>query len=366
MAVIQEYKCPCCGGAVSFDSNAQKLKCPFCDTEYEVDALNQMSETSDIVHSEDKMDNWDVRSNRQFSDDELNGINTYICKSCGGEIIGDATLGASSCPFCGNPVVISDKFEGDLRPDLVIPFKLDKKTAKEAFLKHLSGKKLLPKLFRSENHIDEIKGLYVPFWLFDADVEGGVKYKATRTRRWSSGNYDYTEVKYYDIYREGNVSFMNIPADASVKMADDLMDSLEPFDFGEAVDFNTAYFAGYLADRYDSTVDDNIPRMNSRVKRSTEDVFRSTITEHYDTVSTENSFIDLQNGNVKYALLPVWILNTTWNGNKYTFAMNGQTGKFVGNLPMDRKLYWKYWFFAFLAGAPIGIIVGLIANFLLN
>ena len=366
MAVLQEYKCPCCGGAIAFDSKSQKMKCPFCDTELEVDTLNQMAEASDIVNSEDKMDNWNTETGTEWDEDERKRINTYICKSCGGEIIGDETLGATSCPFCGNPVVISNQFAGTLKPDLVIPFKLDKKAAKEALFKHLKGKKLLPKLFRSENHIDEIKGVYVPFWLFDADVAGGVKYKATRTRHWSSGKYDYTETSYYDIFREGGVSFSDIPVDASLKMDDDLMDSLEPFDFGKSVDFNTAYLAGYLADKYDVTADDNIPRINTRVKHSTEDAFKSTITEYYDMVSTENSFIDLQNGSAKYALLPVWLLNTTWNGNKYTFAMNGQTGKFVGNLPMDKKLYFKYWLIAFLISAPFGIILGNIVNWLLH
>ncbi len=364
MSVIQEYKCPCCGGAIAFDAGTQKLKCPYCDTEFDVEMLNELAETADIIAGEDTMENWDTGMNGEWNENESAGMRSYICNSCGGEIIGDENMGASSCPFCGSPIVVSDRFSGILKPDLVIPFKLDKKAAKEALQKHLDGKKLLPKVFKSQNHIDEIKGIYVPFWLFDADVSGSVKYSATRTRCWSTGKYNYTETKHFAIYREGDVAFKNIPVDASSKMADDLMDSLEPFNFDEAVDFNTAYFAGYFADKYDVTVEENLPRINFRVKHSTEDAFRQTITGLYDTVLLDNSYIDLHNGGARYALLPVWLLNTTWNGEKYTFAMNGQTGKFVGNLPMDKKLYRKYWWRAAACSVPFGLIIGYLLNVL--
>lgn len=362
MAVIEQYKCPSCGGALEFDSQSQKLKCPFCDSEFDVETLNEIAETSTKIETQDNMDGWSTDIQSKWSENE-DALIAYICKSCGGEVLADANTGVTTCPYCGNNVVINEKFSNALKPDLIIPFKLDKKAAKEAYLNHLSNKKLLPRQFKSESHIDEIKGIYVPFWLYDADVDGAVKYSATRTRHWSTKKYNYTETKHYELYREGGVAFENIPVDASSKMPDDLMDSLEPFDLADAVDFNTAYCAGYLADKYDVPVDDTIPRINIRVKHSTENAFKDTITEHYDTIAVNDSYIDLKNGNAKYALLPVWLLNTNWNGEKYIFAMNGQTGKFVGNLPMDKKLYWKYWIRAFLCSVPVGIIASFIIKF---
>lgn len=362
MPVIEQYKCPSCGGALEFDSESQKLKCPYCDSEFDIEVLNEVAETEEKIGTTDKMDGWNSDLGQNWSDDESASVCSYICQSCGGEIIADVNTGATTCPYCGNNVVINDKFD-TLRPDLIIPFKLDKKAAKQAFINHLSDKKLLPKFFKNEAHIDEVKGIYVPFWLYDADVDGAVKYSATKVRHWSTKQYNYTETKHYEIYREGDVAFHDIPVDASSKMPDDLMDSLEPFDLGEAVDFNTAYFAGYLADKYDVTVDDNIPRVNIRVKHSTEDAFRGTVTDFYDTISVKDSFVDLKKGNAKYALLPVWLLNTTWKGEKYVFAMNGQTGKFVGNLPMDKKLYWKYWLMSFLCSVPFGVIISIIIRY---
>lgn len=366
MTVVEQYKCPSCGGALEFDSKSQQLKCPYCDSEFDVEVLNEVAETEEKIGTADKMEGWENSSNQTWTSEDESSVCSYICKSCGGEIIADANTGATVCPFCGNNVIINEKFSETIKPDLIIPFKLDKTAAKNAFLEHLKGKKLLPKFFKQETHIDEIKGIYVPFWLYDADVDGAVKYNATKVKSWSSGKYDYTETSYYELYREGGVGFHDIPVDASSKMPDDLMDSLEPFDLNEAVDFNTAYFAGYLADKYDVSVDDNIPRINTRVKHSTEDVFRNTITEYYTTLSVKDSFINLKNGKAKYALLPVWILNTTWNGQKYIFAMNGQTGKFVGNLPMDKKLYWKYWLISFLVSIPFGLILSYIIKLFLD
>ncbi|MBR6826155.1 MAG: hypothetical protein IKM59_06365, partial [Oscillospiraceae bacterium] len=217
-----------------------------------------------------------------------------------------------------------------------------KEAAKEALRKHCMGKKLLPKSFYAESRLEEIKGVYVPFWLFDADVDAQVRYKATKVRTWSDSSYNYTETRYYSVVREGTLGFERVPVDGSSQMPDDMMESIEPYDASQAVDFQTAYLSGYLADRYDVNAEQSKERANKRIKASTEDTFRSTVTG-YSGVETESSVIKAENGKAKYALYPVWMLTTQWKGNKYTFAMNGQTGKFIGDLPMDKGAYWLWW-----------------------
>ena len=248
------------------------------------------------------------------------------------------------------------QFSGALKPDYVIPFKLDKKAAKQALQNHYKGKKFLPKVFKDQNHIDEIKGVYVPFWLFDADADANIRYRATRIRNWSDSRYEYTETSYYNVTRQGSLSFTGVPVDGSTKMADDLMESIEPFDLSQAMDFQTAYLAGFIADKYDVDAEASIERANARIKKSTEDTFAATV-DGYTTVTPVSTGINLRGGTSKYALLPVWILNTEWNGQKYTFAMNGQTGKLVGNLPCDKSAY-KRWLFG-LAGIISAACMGL-------
>ena len=353
MSDMMEYKCPACGGAMEFDSKSQKMKCPYCDTEIAVEEFQKMQENkqqtaSDGVYSEnqsgsqDKVD-WQAANDNQWAEGETDGMRVYVCESCGGEIIAEETTGATTCPYCGNRVVMKGQFSGDQKPDYVIPFKKDKKAAKAAYYSHLKGKPFLPKVFKDENHIDEIKGVYVPFWLFDADTKSHFMYDARNLRVWENGDTEYTEHEHYLVERGGSVRFERIPADGSEKMDDTLMESIEPFDFSEAVDFQTAYLAGYLADKYDVDAEQSIDRANQRIKQSTADAFATTV-QGYASVTPETTNIRLRNGQAKYALYPVWLLNTTWKGKKYTFAMNGQTGKLAGDLPLDKSAYRKWLF----------------------
>jgi len=340
MATLLEYKCPACGGAMSFDSGIQKVKCPYCDTEFEMEALKEMDEALKNAPQEDL--SWQEQAGTQWQEGEQEHLRSYVCRSCGGEILCDENTAATSCPFCDNPVVMSENLAGQLRPDLVIPFKLDKEAAKQALARHLSGKPLLPKIFKSENRLEAIQGVYVPFWLFDADAGADIQYKATRVRTWSDSNYYYTQTKHFSIHRAGHLGFAGVPVDGSTKMADDMMESIEPFDLSQAVDFQTAYLAGYLADKYDVDADASIQRANARIKTSTEQMFAQTVMG-YTTVVPVSSSVRLENSKVKYALLPVWMLTTRYKDKNYTFAMNGQTGKFVGDLPVDKGACFAWW-----------------------
>lgn len=330
MSALVEYKCPCCGGAIEFNSNSQKMKCPYCDTEFEIEALKDFNEASQSTG--DSLD-WDCPDS-QWGASETAGMNVYTCKSCGGQIVTDKTTAASACPYCDNPIVMTGQFEGGLRPDMIIPFKIDKEAAKKALSNYLKGKFLLPRSFKDEHRIDEIKGVYVPFWLFDCDADANIRYRATRVRSWTSGNYRYTETSHYLIVRDGSIQFEKVPVDGSQKMPDELSEAIEPYNYSGCVDFNTAYLAGYLADKYDVSAEQSRNRANERIRNSTQQEFRSTV-RGYATVMPETVNIRLNSGKIRYALLPVWMLNTTYKGKIYRFAMNGQTGKFVGNLPAD-------------------------------
>lgn len=356
MADVLEYKCPCCGGGIAFDSSVQKMKCPYCDTEFELESLKEFEEEYMEADCDPQWDAQNVEQTAQELDDEDGSLVSYTCESCGAEIVADQNMAASSCPFCGNPVIIPKKLSGMLRPDLVIPFQLDAKEAKARLRSHLKGKILLPPLFRSENRLQEIRGLYVPFWLYDGDVQAEIRCRATRVRCWNSGDYSYTETRYYLVSRGGKIGFERVPADGSKKMDDALMQSIEPFDYSAAVDFQTAYLSGYLADKYDMSSADCAPYANERMRQSTVKSFMSTISG-YATCLPEHTDIRLEQGRITYALLPIWILSTKYRGKFYTFAMNGQTGKFVGNLPVDKGRAAVAAFISFAAAFVLTLLI---------
>lgn len=354
MATMLEYKCPSCGGALSFDSQLQTVKCPYCDTEFDMEALRELDAVLEQPPQDDM--NWQKQPGENWQTQEQDGLCSFICQSCGGELICEETTAASSCPYCGNPVIMTERLSGALRPDLVIPFKLDKAAAKAALKNHFKGKPLLPKTFKTENRLEQLQGIYVPFWLFDADADADIRYKATRISVWSDSKYNYTKTSFYSIHRAGSLGFSGVPVDGSQKMDDTLMESLEPYDLTQAVDFQTAYLAGYLADRYDVGADNCINRANQRIKTSTENAFKETVIG-YNTVIPQTSAVQLKNSKVSYALLPAWILNTKYKGKDYMFAMNGQTGKFVGNLPVNWGAFWG-WFLG-IAAAVTAVAFGI-------
>ena len=341
MDTLLEYKCPCCGGMVEFDSRSQKMKCPYCDTEFDMEALEQEQEADrEEQEKAPEVHTWKTPA-QGWSEEETAALRTYQCQSCGGEILTDETTAATHCPYCGNPVILTGQLSGGLRPDYVIPFRLDKKAAKDALRTHMSGKKLLPKLFREESHLEEIKGVYVPFWLFDASAEADGRYAATRTRVWSDSDYNYTETSHYSVARSGKMRFQAIPVDGASKIPNDLMESVEPFDVSEAQPFSTGYLSGYLADRYDVAAQESEQRANQRIRESIENALEDSVVG-YESLRTTSLNVHLENAEAVYALMPVWLMTTTYEGERYLYAMNGQTGKIAGNMPVDRQAARKW------------------------
>ena len=349
---VTNYQCPACTGPLHFAGGSGKLECEYCGASYDVAEIEALyaekeekaaaarqaaEEAGQSVPSPDG-NAWDTSSLSEDWGAEGDGMRAYSCPSCGAELICDESTAATSCPYCGNPTVVPGQFSGQLRPDFIIPFKLSKEDAVKALKSHYKGKFFLPKSFTAENHLQEIQGIYVPFWMFDGEAEGDAHYEATRSHTYRSGDYEITETEHYDVYRAGAISFEKIPVDASSKMPDDYMDSIEPFDYSDIRDFSTVYMPGYLANKYDVSVEECAPRADLRCENSMEGLLRRDV-RGYESVVETGRDIRLQRGEVKYALLPVWVLNTRWKDKNYLFMINGQTGRLAGDLPVSKVKY---------------------------
>jgi len=357
MPSVLEYKCPCCNAGINFDSSLQRMKCPYCETEFDAEALRQFNAAQEEAHEDAPLEPggtpWDDA-----------GLQGYRCPSCAGELIGDATTAATRCPYCGNPAVLPTQLGGAFRPDEVIPFKLDKQAAIAAFAENLKGKRLLPKKFRDENTLGEITGVYVPFWLFDCETGARASYRATQTTTWSDKHYQYTKTDHYQLRRAGTASFVRIPADGSRKMDDAMMDAVEPYDYRELRPFQMTYLSGYLADRYDVGAQECGQRAQRRAATSLQQALLGTTGGFIGGCKKENEQYWVSRMSARYALLPVWTLNCTWKDKLYRFAMNGQTGKFIGELPVDNGRA-VAWFFAIFGGvAALGAVLAMLGGVL--
>ena len=353
METINSYKCPCCGAPLVFSGN--ELRCDSCDNTFPVETMQQMSEGMAEAGGESKY-NWENYQPRSYEDTSEINLANYNCPSCGAQITGDDTLGSTVCPYCGQSTIVKGQFEGTLRPDYIIPFKVDKKAAMTAFEADFKNAPFLPDEFKSKKKIEEMAGVYVPFWMFDCDCDAYITYNAERVTRWSDSNYNYTKTDYFKLFRAGSVGFANIPVDGSKKADDAYMEAVEPYNYEDAVDFNGAYLSGYLADKYDVSAEESIERANERVKNSTIAAFNDT-TGMFQMVTPDESRVSFSNGKIRYSLLPVWMLNIKYLDKMYQFAINGQTGKVVGNYPVDegkkKKFFWKVAGICYAAAAVV-------------
>lgn len=323
MAVV--YKCPSCGEDMIFDVERQMLHCKSCGRDEKVEE----------AAAEVKSEKWDV--------------NVHTCPNCGAQVMTDDDTTATSCAFCGAPTVIPERLTGELAPAMVIPFKYGKSFAEEAFMKWCKKGLVTPRGYFSKARTDSLSGIYVPFFLYDCKSNTVMHAQCTTVRTWRSGNKEYTETRHFDVLRDIDAEFLKVPVDASVKMDDELMDKLEPFNYGEMVKFSMPYLSGYLAEKHSDSENNLLGRMLSRVERFAQENVRSTISG-YSSVQVLNSQFTNLGAKAHYVLLPVWVANYDYKGKKYTFAMNGQTGKVVGKPPISvgKALAW---FFGITAAA---------------
>lgn len=339
-----DYKCPNCGAVLPYDAKTKKWICKFCDGSFTLEQLKKV-----------KKDNTDTEKKEQ--EDTYSNYYTYNCKDCGAQIVADEQTSATFCIYCGNTAILKQKLEGKFKPDYIIPFKKSKEEAIEAFKNLSKGRPLVPKEFNNEANIEKIRGVYIPFWLYDVLVDGNLEGFATKVRTWRSGDYRFTETKNFKLYRDGYLNFANIPADGSTRFNDDIMNSIEPFDYKELEPFNHAYLSGFLAEKYDIESDEMFKTVGQRALNTSVNTMLEEKDEFFTTKNVTVNNLTAKQVKRKYVLLPVWMVNVKYKDKMYIFAMNGQTGEFIGDIPIDKKKAILYTILIFIGVFLLGILI---------
>lgn len=312
-----DVRCPACNASIKYNPESSKWKCEYCGSEFDDKEINAGNE--DIV-------------NDNYTD--------YIsckCESCGAEVLTDTEeTAATFCVYCGNTVIIKSKLSGNFSPDEIIPFQIPKDDAITAFKKLSKGRPLMPRKFNDISNIEKIRGVYIPFWLYDLEINGTIEINAENITRWSRGDTRYTKTDTYHLTRGGNMLFERIPVDGSSNFDNDIMNTIEPFNYEGLIPFNHKYLSGFYAERYDEEGNIVYSEVESRAIESAKDEFLRSANK-YSTARISSSNLKSLEKNKKYALLPVWMVNVKYKDKVYIFAMNGQTGKFIGDIPLDKK-----------------------------
>lgn len=319
-----QYKCPACGAGLKFNAENQDFKCEYCDSVFkEEDFLDKDEALSHPMH--EAADN----------NDEFENALLYSCPSCGAQIVTDENTAATTCYYCSNPVVLSGRLSGELKPDYIIPFKIDKKAAIDRFKEFCGKKKFLPKNFISESRLEEIKGVYFPYWFINCDTNGSLNATSRQVRTWVVGDLKYTETTVTGHFRQGNMKIIDMP-EAALKSKDrDLMKYVCPFNTADFVPFSMSYLSGFFAEKRDVETTEIYQRAVDDIKTFSAEKLKSTINQV--NVTVKDSQINVGEPDWRYNLLPVWVLNYKHGGKNYIYALNGQTGSVYGELPVCKK-----------------------------
>lgn len=356
METTTEYKCPNCGAPMHFLPESQRLTCDYCASSFSIEEASAATEAQN-AQEEQNFDWGNYKKN--LSDEKLDGTKTFSCPSCGASVETLATTMSLVCPYCKNNMVLNEAASGGLKPNKIIPFKLTEDKLQEILRSFYKEKKLIPSAFVDAYKKAKPVGVYVPFWLFDSDLCGDAKFSAKKSHSRTSGNYRITTTEHYVIKKSGNMSFKQLPVDASLKMDNALMDSLEPFDYSKLTDFDGQYLAGYCADRFDRNPDEELPRAKERMLRKAEKLFRQSISGYSSVCLTSNS-LGVKNPDVIYAMLPIYAFECKYKDQVYQYAINGQTGKIVGNFPVDTKKERFWYWFTFITSGAIAALIPLV------
>ncbi|NCC44644.1 MAG: TFIIB-type zinc ribbon-containing protein [Clostridia bacterium] len=361
MAVIS-IKCPHCDGELIFEPSTQQYKCPYCGSQFTQEQVDQMqpldqpsqeSETADFSGEETSKDTKsgqeDMAASASKDDASRDGQNgeqstdqtaspeeavVYTCPSCGAEIVTDATTAATFCYYCHNPVVLSGRLSGEYMPKWIIPFQIDRKKAEGMFLETVRKKRFVPKGFFDAKQIEKLSGVYFPYWMLDWKGRGRMQAKGTKVRVWRSGETEYTETRFYEIYREGNLEFPELSRNALKKANRILVEGVQPYQQNGAKPFSMGYLSGFQAEKRDMEKEEFSAEVHQEVEKYTANLLRESA-GGYTSVTPQNTDIRTQKEDWEYVLVPVWVLTYKGgNGKMYYYAINGQTGKVCGELPV--------------------------------
>lgn len=347
------YKCPSCGAPLTYDGRQKEMTCGSCGNTFDPETIRTVNQIAqeDAEHEDMR---WKMEGGA-FSGEDLEKTRTYSCSSCGAQLFTEETTVATECAFCGSPSVIPSQFTPGTRPETIIPFLIEKAQAEKMFRDYFKQRKLIPNLFlQGTLKIEEIRKLYVPFWLFGCTADARMTYQGTQVLSHRSGQYMVRTTRHYLIHRAGTLAFSNLPVDASERLDNKITESIEPFRTSEAIPFIPQTLSGAQANRADLATEQCQERANQRVKSTTDKMFRDTVSG-YASVITQNSSIRITDGTAQPVLYPVWLITTKKENKIYTFAINGQTGELTCDIPWSKAKFFGRMLSAGLGAAAIGL-----------
>ncbi len=321
------YKCPNCDAELTFDPKRGDFACHYCMSRFNREELDSLATN---VQAEEKQ----AREEADTGVAADGSLKLYSCPSCGAEIVADATTAATFCFYCHSPVILTGKLAGAFTPDRVIPFKVDKSEVREKLLNWCSKKKFIDKRFFEESQMEKLSGVYFPFWVLSTKLKSRFRAKGTKLRVWLVGDIEYTETSVFNVDRDASLSFDDFTLKALSREDTKLLNGVYPYDMHGAQPFEMAYLSGFYAEKRDLERAQVEGEAHAQLYAAAKELQEEAANDCGTLTETDCS-VEAENEDWRYTLLPAWMLTYQYGGETYYFAMNGQTGKIAGRVPMD-------------------------------
>ena len=359
---VRAFPCQSCGAKLSFAPGTTSLKCDFCG------AVNEFDEKTTIVEELD-LDAWLTKLEAEQETHEQEQLK---CKNCGGEQTLPANLYASACIFCGTPITSQSYAQRLIKPKSLVPFKISKLQAQDKWRGWLRGLWMAPTALKKFAQSDGgIKGLYVPYWTFDANTKTHYSGQRgdDRTESYTTTNSSgerVTQTRTVTDWRNvsGEVSFFhndvlvsgsrttfgandqagpNLSIAGAGLVGSAIMSAfstkLRTWNTAELVPYQDEYISGFQAEAYSVGLKSGFAKGREVIDAKVQSLVRADIGGDHQRITSFNT--QYSHLTFKHILLPMWVSAYLFKGKTYRFVVNGQTGEVEGESP---KSGWKIFF----------------------
>lgn len=330
------FPCPACGGQMNFDPESQHLSCNYCNNLVEFTSEESVIKEYDLESAEE------LASHNWGSD-----VSNLVCESCGANSVVEKQAITNFCAYCGSNQIISVDDDNGIKPESLIPFKVNKSEANEKFNTWISAKRMAPRELSTQLNADKLLGVYIPHWTYDSD---------TSTYYTCSVGHDYYVTEHYTATENGNTvtktrrvkktrwhrksghierNFDDFLVNASNKFNTDKIKALEPFHMEELVTYQPEYLSGFMAEKYGVSLQDGFVIAKEGIQEHIKGDIRSRELRKADHVRSINMNTTYEDVRFKHLLLPIWISSYTYKEKTYQYVVNGQTGEVQGEAPIS-------------------------------
>ena len=359
-ADVRTFPCPGCGSMLEYDPGPGHLYCPSCGNTVPI----PVDQTAVILE-------YPLSQAEQMAPtDWASPTTTVTCSGCGTKTVVQADSGTAECPFCGSKALVRDETAVTIRPESLIPFKLDRKQAATLFQTWIAKKWFAPRAARQIRKTEKLHGVYVPYWTYDSQTdynwsaEAGTYYYVTewRTVTGQDGKprretVQVRKTSWRPVFGHGNRFFDDVSVNASNNDSRRHMTKLD-FAFDQLLPYRPEYILGFAAERYSVSVTEGFDMACETMREALrQDVRQSIVADEVRNVQVDVRFGDVR---FKHLLAPIWISSYPFRSKTYRFVINGQSGKVEGTYPISP---WKVLLVVLLVAAvAVGVWFLLEAN----